>query len=101
MRRVLLTAIALLGPAVSALAGTGADPFGVMGPIDTIVEFFTGPFAFRIGILALFGAALAWWKARSEGGEAAERLIKWVIGFALAIGAPAIVLALGFAAAVV
>jgi type IV secretory pathway VirB2 component (pilin) len=80
-------------------SSTGADPFNALGPLEQMVEFFTGGFGRFLVILGLGAAALLWWKSREEMSEKLFGLIGWGVGAALFLGAPDIVDALGFASA--
>ena len=100
---VRLVVAAMLGAmAFGADASTsGDDPFNALGPLEAMVNFFTGGFGRFLTILGLAAAALLWWKSREEMSEKFFGLIGWGIGAALILGAPAIVDALGFASATV
>ena len=94
---VLLTALVFTPDAFAA----GTDLLEVTAAFDRIIEFFTGPFARLIGILALVAAGFAWFKAREEGGEKLRILGFAATGIALMVGAPNIFAALGFTGAII
>ena len=80
-------------------SAAGTDLLEVTAAFERIIDFFTGPFARLIGILALVAAGFAWFKAREEGGEKLRILGFAATGIALMVGAPNIFAALGFTGA--
>lgn len=71
--------------------GVSSDPFGVSGPLEQVVDWFTGIFARSVVVLGTLGVGALFLKQQQAGGEGVKGLLFWLVAGGLMMGAQAIV----------